>query len=299
MEAPGAPGVVPALAGAVVAGLAAFLGLAYVPAVAAAAEVLRRSAERVGRRTGSRYRAWARVVVGGVAHRWAVAAVPGLAAARSAEDCCVGGRARSRWVEDCARCRIARPDRAPRPRTNRPRPRGRAGYVSTRAHRLDQGFPPRDNAPTGRDLRTVANARADRHPPTNLAFPSSLPPRPWLRRLRRFRNDNDSATTGHPSANRTRVGVDPVNDAEKLLGLGLLGSISIILAARKYGESTWFAILVRVSVRIHQITESTPSRSGCGHDGGSATAVHDVGVGGHCGVVRIVEPPMRKRDLAR
>lgn len=235
METPGVLGVAAVLVGAVVAGRAASLGLAAcVPAVAAAA-ALRRSAGRVGRPDDLRFPV---VVVGGVVRRRAVAAVPGLAAARSAAD---------RSVGDCARCRIARPNRVPRPRTNRPRVRDRSGDVSTRSHRLDQDLPPRDDAPTGRDLRTVANARADRHPPTNLAFPSSLPPRPWLCRLRRFRNDNDSATTGHPSANRTLVGAGPSSDAEKLLGLGLLGSISVILAARKFSESSWFAALVRIS----------------------------------------------------
>ncbi len=117
-----------------------------------------------------------------------------------------GVRARRRPVRSprdacdrCARCRPSRPDpelsaaRSPR------RPRHPCAWsAGTPVRRLVRGSPPWDSAPTGRDLRALAHARADRHPPTNLAFRLCCRRRRARTSMTDFANDNDSATAGQP-----------------------------------------------------------------------------------------------------
>ncbi len=114
-----------------------------------------------------------------------------------------GGRHRCRRgaCGRCARCRPSRPDPGPSAARSPRRPRHRrAGSGGTCVRHLVRCSPPWDSAPTGRDLRAVACARADRHPPTNLAFRLCCPPAPSSTSMTDFANDNDSATAGQPGA---------------------------------------------------------------------------------------------------
>lgn len=108
-------------------------------------------------------------------------------------------RCRRDACDRCARCRPSRPDpelsaaRSPR------RPRHPCAWsAGTPVRRLVRGSPPWDSAPTGRDLRALAHARADRHPPTNLAFRLCCRRRRARTSMTDFANDNDSATAGQP-----------------------------------------------------------------------------------------------------
>ncbi|MCP2279904.1 hypothetical protein APR09_005494 [Nocardia amikacinitolerans] len=114
-----------------------------------------------------------------------------------------GGRHRCRRgaCGRCARCRPSRPDPGPSAARSPRRPRHRrAGNGGTCVRHLVRCSPPWDSAPTGRDLRAVACARADRHPPTNLAFRLCCPPAPSSTSMTDFANDNDSATEGQLGA---------------------------------------------------------------------------------------------------
>lgn len=70
----------------------------------------------------------------------------------------------------CAHCPLGRPDPGLGPDgwTGRPKEDRSAASAGSSGRRLVRGIPPWDTAPTGLDLRAVAHARADRHPPTNL-----------------------------------------------------------------------------------------------------------------------------------
>lgn len=115
------------------------------------------------------------------------AAVPGLPDARGAPGAAPrahrGVAPRPRDAGPTAHCPPGRPDPGPSAAPGW-RAAPAAGAGATLARHPFRGTLPRDTVPTVRDLRALMIARADRHPPMNLAFPQLAADATVFQRLR-------------------------------------------------------------------------------------------------------------------